>query len=118
MKQDVVGLRGFFDGFFRLPVELWGGFLAGWPGLAYNENHETWYRRMWFGVSFLVKLPPSVALDMATSIVTYSIAEGIPLMQSVTPFFGEPYSYEYDRNTDRVGDVVSESSCGIPFALR
>jgi lycopene beta-cyclase len=25
MKQDVVGLRGFFDGFFRLPLELWGG---------------------------------------------------------------------------------------------
>lgn len=25
MKQNVVGLRGFFDGFFRLPLEQWGG---------------------------------------------------------------------------------------------
>ena len=108
MKQDVIGLRGFFDGFFRLPLELWGGFLAGWPGLAYNESHETWYRRMWFGLTFVLKLPPGVALDMATSIITYSLQEGIPLMQSVTPFFGEPYSYEYKRNNDRIGDMVRD----------
>ena len=25
MKQDVVGLRGFFDGFFRLPLAMWAG---------------------------------------------------------------------------------------------
>jgi len=104
MKQDVVGLRGFFDGFFRLPLEQWGGFLAGWPGLAYNEAHETWLRRIAFGVNFIVKLPPQVALDMAASIVQYSLST-TQLMQSVTPFFGEPYSYEYDRNMDRVGDV-------------
>lgn len=106
MKQNVVGLRGFFDGFFRLPLEVWGGFLAGWPGLAYNENHETWLRRISFGLSFVVKLPLPVALDMASSIITYSLTEGISLMQSVTPFFGEPYSYEYKRNMDRIGDVV------------
>jgi lycopene beta-cyclase len=29
MKQTVVGLRGFFNGFFQLPLELWAGFLAG-----------------------------------------------------------------------------------------
>ena len=106
MKQNVVGLRGFFDGFFRLPLELWGGFLAGWPGLAYNENHEAWFKRMWFGLSFVIRLPVSVALDMAASIAQYSLT-GISLMQSVTPFFGEPYSYAYKRNMDRVGDVVS-----------
>eukprot|EP00536_Pseudo-nitzschia_multiseries_P001638 jgi/Psemu1/181616/e_gw1.21.234.1 len=109
MKQDVVGLRGFFDGFFKLPLELWGGFLAGWPGLAYNENHESWSKRIWFGLSFIVKLPPPVALDMFLSIVTYSIFnEGWSLIQSVTPFLDEPPSYEYKPNNDRVGDVAAK----------
>ena len=105
MKQNVVGLRGFFDGFFRLPVEQWGGFLAGWPGLAYNESHETWFRRIAFGVNFLTKLPVQVAVDMTASILQYSLGT-TQLLQSVTPFFGEPYSYEYDRNMDRIGDVA------------
>lgn len=109
MKQDVIGLRGFFDGFFRLPLGLWGGFLAGWPGLAHNENHETWLKRLWYGLSFVVQIPLPVALDMAASIVKYSVTEGIDLAQSVTPIFGEPYSYEYKRNMDRIGDVVRSS---------
>ncbi|CAB9523227.1 Capsanthin/capsorubin synthase, chromoplastic [Seminavis robusta] len=106
MKQDVVGLRGFFDGFFKLPLPLWGGFLAGWPGLPFNDKHESWFARMWFGLSFIVRLPLPVALDMATSIAAYTVTEGVPLPQSVTPFLGEPNSYEYDRNTDNVGDVA------------
>ena len=106
MKQNVVGLRGFFDGFFKLPLEMWGGFLAGWPGLANNETHETWQARIWFGLSFIVKLPPVVALDMAASIGGYSLTEGLSLIQSVTPLLGEPFSYEYKRNEDRIGDVV------------
>eukprot|EP00529_Nitzschia_sp_RCC80_P016828 CAMPEP_0113483062 /NCGR_PEP_ID=MMETSP0014_2-20120614/23241_1 /TAXON_ID=2857 /ORGANISM="Nitzschia sp." /LENGTH=645 /DNA_ID=CAMNT_0000376599 /DNA_START=41 /DNA_END=1978 /DNA_ORIENTATION=+ /assembly_acc=CAM_ASM_000159 len=108
MKQNVVGLRGFFDGFFRLPVELWGGFLAGWPGLIYNENHETWLKRIWYGVSFIVKIPPPVALDMVSSIISYSIFENLSLIQSVTPLLGEPESYEYERNMDRIGDVAAK----------
>jgi len=104
MKQKVEGLRGFFSGFFKLPVELWGGFLAGWPGLAYNDNHETWYKRMWFGLNFIFRLPAPVALDLAGSIAKYMITEGVPLPQSVTPLLGEPPSYEYERNTDTVGD--------------
>jgi hypothetical protein len=90
-------------------------FLAGWPGLAHNESHETWLRRMWFGLSFIVKIPLPVALGMAADIVRYSIAEGTPLPQSVTPFFGEPYSYEYERNMDRIGDVVGSSSILVLF---
>ena len=108
MKQNVVGLRGFFDGFFRLPIELWGGFLAGWPGLIYNENHETWYARILYGINFIVKLPPSVAWDMFTSIVGYSVFENLALIQSVTPLLGEPESYEYKRNMDRIGDVAAK----------
>jgi len=108
MKQDVVGLRGFFTGFFKLPLELWGGFLAGWPGLVYNENHETWYNRLWYGLNFVVKLPPSIALDMAINIVQYSLSEGISLPQAVTPLFGEPKSFEYKRNNDRIGDIAAK----------
>lgn len=108
MKQNVVGLRGFFDGFFRLPLPLWAGFLAGWPGLPNNDRHETWLARIVYGLNFLVRIPPTVALDMLSSIVTYSVQEGTPLLQSVTPFFGEPSSYEYKRNNDRVGDVAAK----------
>lgn len=109
MKQDVIGLRGFFDGFFKLPLELWGGFLAGWPGLAYNENHESWERRLWFGLSFVVKLPFPVALDMFLSIVSYSIFnEGWSLIQSVTPLLDDPPSYEYKPNNDRLGDAAAK----------
>lgn len=108
MKQNVVGLRGFFDGFFRLPLEQWGGFLAGWPGLVFNESHETWLRRILFGVNFLTKLPPQVALDMTANILLYSLTT-TQLLQSVTPIFGEPDSYEYDRNMDRIGDVAAKT---------
>lgn len=80
-------------------------FLAGWPGLAHNENHETWLSRIAFGVNFLIKLPPQVAVDMTASILQYSLST-TQLLQSVTPFFGEPASYEYDRNMDRIGDVA------------
>jgi lycopene beta-cyclase len=108
MQQNVVGLRGFFDGFFRLPLGLWGGFLAGWPGLPNNENHESWYARIWYGMNFLVRIPPPVAVDMVGSIVAYMIAEGVPLPQSVTPFLGEPASYELKPNTNGVGDVAAK----------
>lgn len=100
--------RGFFDGFFRLPLGLWGGFLAGWPGLAYNENHESWFARIWYGLSFIVKIPLPVAIDMVSSIVGFSVFENLSLIQSVTPFLGEPESYEYKRNTDRIGDVAAK----------
>lgn len=109
MKQNVEGLRGFFDGFFRLPVEMWGGFLAGWPGLPNNDKHETWFSRLLFGLSFVSKLPPKVAVDMLFSIVTYSISEGIALPQSVTPLFGEPESYKYVPRPLNQGDVAAKN---------
>lgn len=58
-------------------------------------------------MNFLVKLPPEVALDMTVSIIQYSL-KTTQLLQSVTPFFGEPYSYEFDRNMDRIGDVAAK----------
>ena len=109
MKQKVEGLRGFFDGFFKLPLELWGGFLAGWPGLPNNENHETWWARLKFGLTFVSKLPPQVALDMLLSIATYSISEGVPLPQSVTPLLGLPDGYECKEKKAAVGDVAAKA---------
>jgi len=109
MKQNVVGLRGFFDGFFQLPLAMWAGFLAGWPGLPNNEKHESWYARMLYGITFVTKLPPQVALDMFLNIVGYSLETGVPLPQSVTPFFGKPASFEYQPNTDVVGDVAAKA---------
>ena len=109
MKQNVKGLRGFFDGFFRLSLEMWGGFLAGWPGLPNNDKHETWIARLMFGLTFVSKLPPSVALDMLLSIITYSINQGLPLPQSVTPLFGEPESYEYVERPRTQGDVAAKN---------
>jgi len=109
MKQDVVGLRGFFDGFFRLPMPLWGGFLAGWPGLPDNEKHETWWARMWFGLNFVARLPPTVALDMLGSIVAYIAFTDLALAQSVTPLLGEPDSYEYRPNRDNLGDAAAKN---------
>ena len=53
----------------------------------------------------MTKLPPQVAVDMTASILQYSLGT-TQLLQSVTPFFGEPASYEYDRNMDRIGDVA------------
>ena len=108
MKQDVVGLRGFFGGFFRLPLPLWAGFLAGWPGLPNNDRHETWWARLWFGLNFVARLPPSVAVDMFASIVGYIAFTDLALAQSVTPFLGEPESYEYKPNTDNRGDVAAK----------
>ena len=109
MKQNVVGLRGFFDGFFKLPLPLWGGFLAGWPGLPNNENHETWWARLVFGLTFVSKLPLPVAFDMLGSIATYSITEGVPLPQSVTPLLGLPSGYDYVEKKPMIGDVAAKA---------
>ena len=108
MKQKVEGLRGFFDGFFKLPLEMWGGFLAGWPGLPNNDKHETWSARLLFGLTFVSKLPPAVALDMFLSIVGYSISEGVALPQSVTPLLGLPDGYEYKPKSSEQGDVAAK----------
>lgn len=109
MKQNVKGLRGFFDGFFRLPLELWAGFLAGWPGLPNNEKHETWNARILYGLNFISKIPLPVAADMIFSIVTYCISNGLALPQSVTPIFGEPEGYKYVERPANQGDIAAKN---------
>jgi len=111
MKQDVQGLRGFFDGFFALPIQMWTGFLAGWPGLPHNHLHDSWHKRLWFGLLFVSKLPANVAFDMLASIATYTITDGIALPQSVTPFFGQPHSYRHHLRplAFHLGDVAAKA---------
>ena len=56
MEQKVDILRGFFQAFFMLEGEVWGGFLAGWPGLPGNIHHESWNRRLVFALSLFLKM--------------------------------------------------------------
>jgi len=110
LKQNVIGVRGFFDGFFRLDTPTWHGFLAGWPGLPNNEKHESWEARIYFGLLFVSKLPFKVAADLLSYILLYSLQEGTALMQSVTPIFGNPQSYEYKDlpKLFNIGDVAAK----------
>ena len=109
MKQKVQGLRGFFDGFFRLPIGMWAGFLAGWPGLPNNDKHESWLSRMSFGLNFIVRIPLGVAADMAANILSYSVTNFPALPQSVTPLLGEPEGYSRpEERAIMVGDVAAK----------
>ncbi len=63
-EQQVTKLRGFFTAFFKLEMDVWGGFLAGWPGLPGNENHEVWNKRLQFGLALFIRFPPEVALAL------------------------------------------------------
>ena len=117
MNQDVSGLQGFFSGFFRLPFPMWAGFLAGMKNLPNNEKHDTWYARMFFGVTFLTKLPPKVGLALTLSIVG-TFKDGLDLFQSVLPLFGSPPSFksacDFALNN---GDVaVKEEAAKMIFA--
>jgi len=108
MAQDVKGLRGFFDGFFRISQERWGGFLAGRPGLPNNNCHDTWLARMVFGLVFIAKIPLPVAVKMFLAIVESSLG-AIDLPQSVTPLFGNPDGYGFVERPDERGDVAAKS---------
>mmetsp|Transcript_93243 Transcript_93243/g.179158 ORF Transcript_93243/g.179158 Transcript_93243/m.179158 type:complete len:668 (-) Transcript_93243:9-2012(-) len=87
--QKVEKLRGFFDAFFKLDMKVWGGFLAGWPGLPGNEYHDQWNKRLKFGLELFFNFPPPVALALMTYAVTFSLQYGGNLLRSfLTPLFG------------------------------
>lgn len=110
MGLDVECLRGWFDGFFRLPEPLWAGFLAGWPSLPGNYLHESWLQRIWFGVQLMIKIPWPVALRLVRAILEFTLTYGIALFRSVTPFFGSPPSYAWSPPVppDEIGDPVAK----------
>lgn len=87
-SQPVEILRGFFSAFFELEPQVWGGFLAGWPGLPGNENHATFAARLRFGVSIFVKFPAKVAATFVAYMVTFTTRYGPLVLQSIfTPLF-------------------------------
>lgn len=86
LTLDENDLRGWFDAFFKLDTPVWAGFLAGWPGLPGNSNHETRFNRLRFGVDMFFKLPPAVALKLVAFIFAFSL-EDSRLLRSVVPFF-------------------------------
>mmetsp|Transcript_52629 Transcript_52629/g.87406 ORF Transcript_52629/g.87406 Transcript_52629/m.87406 type:complete len:584 (+) Transcript_52629:129-1880(+) len=89
--QPVDRLRGFFDAFFQLDQNVWGGFLAGWPGLPGNDNHDEYYKRLRFGISLFFRFPPQVALAMMFYAVQFSVEFGPSLLRSFAePLFGNP----------------------------
>ena len=57
-------LRGFFSAFFQLETILWGGFLAGWPGLPGNEFHDAWNKRLGFALKLFAFMPNPVRAAM------------------------------------------------------
>jgi len=110
MGFDVASLRGWFNGFFRLEEPLWAGFLAGWPSLPGNDNHEEWWKRMSFGVQLLAKIPPQVGLLLVRGIFGFTLQYGFPLFRSVTPFFGSPPAYTWCPPDELdVGDDAAKS---------
>ncbi|CAM9854506.1 unnamed protein product [Chrysoparadoxa australica] len=83
MQQDATNLRGFFNGFFKIDLPLWAGFLSGYPGLPHNEKHRTWGDRFMFGVQFFLQLPNSVKFKLALAGALEGLKYG--LLDSVTP---------------------------------
>nr|ATD53295.1 lycopene beta-cyclase [Petalonia fascia] len=83
MAQKAPMLRGFFNGFFKLPLPLWAGFLSGYPNLPHNELHQDWQSRFKFGFQFFLKLAPAVQFQLALAGALSGWKYG--LIRAVTP---------------------------------
>lgn len=87
-SQPVEILRGFFGAFFALRSEVWGGFLAGWPGLPGNEYHASWAARLRFGIDIFLKFPPKVTAAFVAYLVSFTLTYGPLVLRSIfTPVF-------------------------------
>ena len=122
LTLDAVDLRGWFTAFFQLPTDVWSGFLAGWPGLPGNTNHESRLSRLLFGLDMFRRLPPPVALKLTTFLLKFSLSDGDTLLRSVTPFFGDgdasfpvaSVSFDDDSSFDRpIGDAVVKNEISL-----
>ena len=85
-QQPVNILRGFFDAFFELEDDLWGGFLAGYPSLPGSSHHETWTQRLFFALKIFMNMPNDVRLAMVLYSVKYTLEYGPgTLLRSISP---------------------------------
>jgi len=113
MAQNVNILRGFFSAFFRVDLPIWGGFLAGWPGLPGNIHHETWDRRLLFALNLFTKMSNEVRLAMMTYAVKHTATFGPNLLlRSLTPpfLFGSgPLDYEWVPPSTTTGDEEAKA---------
>lgn len=88
MAQPVQLLRGFFMAFFSVEQPVWAGFLAGWPGLPGNENHDNWRSRLIFALKLFVQMPTDVKLAMILFAIKHTIQFGPnTLLRSLAPDF-------------------------------
>jgi len=103
MRQPVTVLRGFFSAFFAVDQPVWSGFLAGYPGLPYNEYHETATARLSFAIGLFLKMPNDVRLAMMLYAVQYSFEFGPNvLLRSLLPILfgpGPPNNSEWKLPT-------------------
>jgi len=76
-------LRGFFIAFFMLPQDMWGGFLAGWPGLPGNTYHESWYSRLSFALQMFTKMTNDTRFAMIIFSVQYTLKYVLMLIMLV-----------------------------------
>ena len=107
MQLNVDELRRFFSGFFLLEPALWGAFLSQWEHLPGFHYQKDWLARLIFGLRALGKLPFDMALKMAVYIITYPGLGDV--VQSVTPFLGEPESYDKSMNfRENRGDLAAK----------
>jgi len=67
------------------------GFLAGWPGLPNNDFHETWDKRLIFGIQFWLLSPLSLKIALGVAGV---MSGGYPFIRCVTPFAELPLGFE------------------------
>ena len=108
MEQSVEKLRGFFLAFFSVDEDTWAGFLAGWPGLPGNYNHETWDRRLKFCLNLFSKMPNSVRAAMVLYSIKYTAQYGPgTLIRSLTPdfLFGSgPSEHKSVKLPENLGD--------------
>lgn len=88
MAQPVQKLRGFFMAFFSVEQPIWAGFLAGYPGLPGNENHETWNGRIMFAMKFFFELETEVKITMILFAIKHTLEFGpSTLLRSLLPDF-------------------------------
>lgn len=76
--------------------------MAGWPGLPNNEFHETWEKRVFFGIQLWLLAPLSLKFALAKAGV---LNGGYPLIRSVTPLAEwdtSPFDTEDDGGTRRI----------------
>ena len=88
MAQPVNLLRGFFMAFFAVEQPVWSGFLAGYPGLPNNENHEDWNKRFSFALKLFFQMPTQVKLTMIIFAIKHTFEFGpTTLLRSLSPDF-------------------------------